>query len=164
MSLTRHDPPNDDTNVIVNSMRKQRRSMRLPIIAGTLGLLGLVGIMMLGLGSRREEFYKVDNAAHVPRPGEPARAGGSALGGAVTPQGPHAEVTVHIKPTGQLWVDGQNHGSAATHHLKLSGGSHTLTVKRPALTIGQTFNVAADAPMTVTFNKTEAKVSGPGTP
>jgi hypothetical protein len=165
MSQTRSDPPNDDTNVIVNSMRKQRRSMRVPIIAGALGLFGLLGIMALGLGSRREEFYKVGGSGQAPRPGEAANAGGSgALGGTAPVQGSQAEVTVHIKPSGQLWVDGQNHGSAVTHHLKLAVGSHTLTVKRPALTIGQTFNVAADTPLTVTFSKADAKVTGANAP
>jgi hypothetical protein len=150
MSGMNSDSPGENTNVIVNSMRKQRRSMRVPIIVGTVGLCGLVGIMMLGLGSKREDNYKVDDT----KPGPAALETLSADGHSTESAGRVGLVEVMLKSGGQLWIDGKNHGSASKHTLKLEVGPHTLLVKRKSgAPISQLIDVTASKTTQVEFNK-----------
>jgi hypothetical protein len=152
MSQMHADEPNEDTNVIVASMKKRRRSMRLPILAGTLGLAGLVGIMMLGLGSSRNDSYALPKTAGAAQTGQAASTG---------PAEGEGQIEVRMVPAGQLWVDGKNHGSAAVHHFKLASGTHTLLCKRSGFTISQTFEVSPGAQLKIVFDKTQAQLGKP---
>lgn len=158
MSGMHSDSPNDNTNIIVNSMRHKRRSMRVPIIVGTIGICGLVGIMALGLGSKREDNYKVDNS----KPGPATRETLSADGHSQDAAAELGVVEVHLKVPGQLWLDGKNHGSAAHHSLKLEIGPHTLVVKRKGVgAISQMVTVVADKSIAVIFLKNKAQIAEP---
>lgn len=149
------DSPGENTNIIVNSMRKQRRSMRVPIVVGTVALAGLVGIMMLGWGSQREDNYKIDET----KPGAAIRETLSADGHSSESAADVGQVEVRIKSAGQLWIDGKNHGSATKHSLKLEVGPHTFIVKhKGAASVSQTVTVAAQKRVLVDFSKDKAHV------
>lgn len=140
---------NENTNIIVNRMQQQRRSMRLPIIAGAIGLFGLMIIMYFGVGSRRGEDLR-----DVP-PGDGAHGLNglqfSAQGN--SEQGPMGTVEVFIKHGGQLWVDQQNRGSVPGQKLKLAIGKHKIEVKRKDSSLFKDIDVQPNQAIQVTFER-----------
>lgn len=140
---------NENTNIIVNRMQQQRRSMRMPIIAGSVGLLGLLAIMYFGIGSRRGE----DLRDVAPGDGAHGLNGLQFSAQGNSEQGPLGTVDVFIKHGGQLWVDQKNRGSVPGQKLKLSLGKHKIEVKRKDSSLFKDIEVKADQAIQVTFER-----------